>query len=80
MITVIKDIHDNIITYTTNSFISSTYVIINNDPKLQFGVSVSEEEYHRRIRIKAIKSNETIVRGTVLNVQSKYPINEFKKD
>lgn len=47
---------------------------------MQFNTSMSEIKYHKHIRINAIKSNQLIVDGTILDCKSKYKINEFNKN
>ena len=40
---------------------------------------MSETQYHKHIRINAIKNSETIVDGTILDCKSRYEINKFNK-
>ena len=81
MITVIHDNKINKdISFVTQQYEVGTYVIINNDPAMQFGISIKEEEYHKKIRIKAIKVGYTIISGSILSCKSKYPINQFKDE
>lgn len=65
----------------TQSYITSTYicVYVNNRPVSQFCTSMNEVQYHKHIRINAIKNNLSIVDGTILDCKSKYEINKFNK-
>ena len=56
------------------------YIYENNRFLMQFNTSMSEIKYHKHIRINAIKSNQLIVDGTILDCKSKYKINEFNKN
>ena len=81
MITIIHDNkYDKELSFVTQQYQIGTYVIVNNDPKLQFGVNCKEEEYHKKLRIKAIKMGDDIISGSILTCRSKYPINKFKED
>lgn len=50
----------SITTINTQEYATGTYVIINNDPAIQFGVEESEIDYHTRIRKCAIKNGAKI--------------------
>lgn len=80
MYTTIKQ-GNSITKIVTQSYIVSTYVCIykDNRPISQFGTPMSETQYHKHIRINAIKNNETIVDGTILDCKSRYEINKFNK-
>lgn len=78
MFTIIKHNND-IIKINTQAYWLDTYVCIHINNKLacQYGVSMKEDKYHKRIRTKAIKNNHILISGTVLKSKSKYKINEF---
>lgn len=80
MYTTIKQ-GNSITKIVTQSYIVSTYVCIykDNRPISQFGTPMSETQYRKHIRINAIKNNETIVDGTILDCKSRYEINKFNK-
>lgn len=80
MFTTIKQ-GNSIINIVTQSYIVSTYVCIysNNRPISQFGTPMSETQYHKRVRINAIKNNDTIIDGSILTCRSRYDINKFNK-
>lgn len=80
MFTIIKQ-DNNIINIVTQFYNVSTYVCVynNNCPISQFGTSMSETQYHKRVRINAIKNNDTIIDGSILTCKSKYDINKFNK-
>ncbi len=80
MFTTIKQ-DNSIINIVTQPYSISTYVCIysNNRPISQFGTSMSETQYHKRIRINAIKNNDTIIDGSILTCRSRYDINKFNK-
>lgn len=61
----------------TQQYSVGTYVIINNDPSMQFGVDKKEDEYHKKLRITCIKGGDTLIGGSILDVKSKFPINTF---
>jgi hypothetical protein len=61
----------------TQQYLVGTYVIINNDPSMQYGVDKKEYEYHKKLRITCIKGGDTLVDGSILDVKSKFPINTF---
>lgn len=50
----------SITTINTQEYAIGTYVIINNDPAIQFGIEESEIDYHTRIRECAIKNGAKI--------------------
>lgn len=82
MFTEIKNKDNNIIKIVTQNYLISTYVAIylNKNIISMFTISISEELYHKNTRIKAIKSGETLIGGTIINCNSKYKINEFNKE
>lgn len=55
------------------------YIYSNNRPISQFGTSMSETQYHKHVRINAIKNNNTIIDGSILTCKSRYDINKFNK-
>ena len=63
--------------FVTQQYNVGTYVIINNDPSMQFGVDKKEDVYHKEIRIQCIKGGDTLVGGSLLTLKTKYPINTF---
>ena len=78
MYTKIKDVANNKeLTFVTQQYEIGTYCIINNDPSQQFGLDVKEEIFHKDLRIDVIKNGDQILKGSFLNVKTKYPINIF---
>lgn len=80
MFTIIKQ-NNSIINIVTQPYSMSTYVCIysNNHPISQFSTSMNEIQYHKCVRINAIKNNDTIVDGSILTCRSRYDINKFNK-
>lgn len=68
------------ISIVTQQYEIGTYIIINNDPMLQGTTILKEEQYHKKIRISAIKNNDIIISGSILNCKSKYKINNFNNE
>lgn len=75
MYTVVQEVDGSKNTIVTKQYEVGTYVIINNDPSLQFNVDKKEEDYHFSIRKKALKEGAKIIGGTIINRRSKYKIN-----
>jgi len=75
-ITNTKKIH----TFVTKQYEVGTYVIIDNDPALQGGVTIKERDYHIKIRKETLKNKDSIIDGTILDYNGKFPINDFKKE
>ena len=80
MRTVIKNKELGNIEIITQQYGLGLYVAIYKNKRLinQFGSNLKEAEYHRKVRIRAIKIGDIIVEGTVLEIKSKYPINTFE--
>lgn len=71
---LIKDKEYNIV---TQQYITSTYIIINNDPQLQDGSRLKERDYHIKIRKKILKNNDKLIDGTIIKYKGKAKINTF---
>lgn len=82
MITVIKDKEFGNIEIITQQYASGLYVAIYKNKRLinQCGSGLKEAAYHRKVRIRAIKRGATIVKGSVIETKSKYPINVFENE
>lgn len=82
MITVINDKELGKVGIVTQQYQVGLYVAIYKNKRLinQFGSNLKEVVYHRKVRIKAIKREATIVDGTILETKSKYPINTFENE
>jgi len=80
MFTKIKTKEGKEFSIVTQQYVVGTYVIINNNPALQFGVKIPEEKYHLKIRTEALKNGDTLLAGSILTYNGKLPINEFKPE
>lgn len=81
MFTKIKNKEGETLVFNTQQYVTGLYIIVNNDPALQGCSLLKEEEYHKRLRIKAIKAGDTLVDGTIIPYKGrKYNINNFTKE
>lgn len=82
MRTVIKNKELGNIEIITQQYQAGLYIVIYKNKRLinQYGSNLKEAEYHRKVRIRAIKIGDIIVEGTVLEIKSKYPINVFENE
>lgn len=81
MFTKIKTKEGKELNFVTKQYELCLYIIVNNNPALQSSSLLKEEAYHKRLRIKAIKSGDTLVDGTIISYKGKkYNINNFMKE
>lgn len=82
MKTVIKNKELGNIKIITQQYQLGLYIAIYKNKRLinQYASNLKEAEYHRKVRIRAIKIGDIIVEGTVLEIKSKYPINVFENE
>lgn len=81
MFTKIKNKEGKELNVVTKQYEIGLYIIINNNPALQGSSLLKEEAYHKRLRIKVIKSGDTLVDGTIIPYKGrKYNINNFTKE
>jgi hypothetical protein len=81
MFTKIHNKNGQEMSIVSQQYDTGVHVIINDDPKQQFGVIGKEEDFHKKVRIKAIKNGDILINGTYIPYNSKkYNINNFKKD
>lgn len=58
-------------TFTTQQYMVGTYIIVNNDPRLQSSTQLPEETFHIKIRTKCLKDGGTIKSGSFVNSKNK---------
>lgn len=67
-----------IIQHVTQQYEVGTYIIIDNNPRLQGAVTTKETQYHIALRKKVLKSDAVeLSGGTLIDYSGKEPINEF---
>ena len=81
MFTKIKTKEGKELNFVTQQYGLGLYIIVNNNPSLQDSSLLKEEAYHKQLRIKAIKSGDTLIDGTIISYKGrKYNINNFIKE
>lgn len=63
--TIIETKEGEKLNFTTQQYKIGTYCIINNDPSQQFGVSMDEIKFHKKIQRQAKKNNDEIIETSV---------------
>ena len=71
MYTKIKETDGTITVIASQQYEIGLYVIINNNPALQFTSNLPENEFHRRIRHNALKRDAVILDGNIIKCRNK---------
>jgi len=80
MVTIIKNKEGKELTFQTQQYETGLYLIIDNNPALQYNLQTTEEKYHKKLITTAIKQRDEVTYTPYPEVLAKALKKKVKKE